>query len=167
MSRFALAVVLAALLAGCAGDRPPQPVAKAPQLRATQARAPTQAQTKPQPQRASGPVVSDPGEAVWHLRAGLNVAALSCRGRGRAAVAGGYSKLLSRHRSLLASAYAGEQRRHGKGLDRHLTKIYNQFAYQPEPGKFCSDAAAVAAEANQMDSVALSGQARKLLGRLG
>jgi hypothetical protein len=104
---------------------------------------------------------------VWHLRAGLNVAALSCRGRGRASVSGGYAKLLSRHRGLLASAYAGEQRRYGKGLDRHLTQIYNRFAYQPEPGKFCAQAAAIAEEAVRMDSAALSGQARRLLGRLG
>ena len=69
-------------------------------------------------------------------------------------------------RSLLAAAYAGEQRRYGKGLDRHLTKIYNQFAYQPSPAKFCSDAAAVAEEAGRMDSAALSNQARRLLGRL-
>ena len=111
--------------------------------------------------------MAEPGEAVWHLRAGLNVAALSCRGRGRTGVSGGYVKLLSRHRALLAAAYAGEQRRYGKGLDRHLTQIYNRFAYQPEPGKFCSDAAIVAADAVRMDSATLSGQARRLLGRLG
>jgi hypothetical protein len=163
MSRIAIATALAAVLAGCAGDSP-APVAKAPQQRAPQTQA--QAPVKAQPQRAPSPAVAEPGEAVWHLRSGLNVAALSCRGRGRASVAGGYSQLLSRHRGLLASAYAGEQKRYGKGLDRHLTQIYNRFAYQPEPGKFCSDAAAVAAEANRMDSATLSGQARRLLGRL-
>jgi hypothetical protein len=165
MSRIAVVTALAVLLAGCAGDRP-APVAKAPQQRAPQVQAQARPQPQPLPRRAPGPAVSDPGEAVWHLRAGLNVAALSCRGRGRASVAGGYSQLLNRHRSLLASAYAGEQRRHGKGLDRHLTQLYNRFAYQPEPGEFCSDAAAVATEANRMDSATLSGQARRLLGRL-
>jgi hypothetical protein len=147
MGRTALAAALAVLLAGC-GSEKPGPIAAAPQ------------------HRAPSHAVADPGEAVWHLRAGLNVAALSCRGRGRTGVAGGYGKVLNRHRSLLASAYAGEQRRHGKGLDRHLTQLYNRFAYQPSPGKFCANAAAVADEAARMDSATLSGQARRLLGQL-
>jgi hypothetical protein len=156
MVRTALIAALALALAGCANDRS-TPLAKAPQQRAPQV----------QPQRAPSHAVAEPGEAVWHLRAGLNVAALSCRGRGRTGVASGYSKLLSRHRSLLAAAYAGEQRRYGKGLDRHLTQIYNRFAYQPSPAKFCTNAAAVADEAVRMDSAALSGQAKRLLARLG
>lgn len=157
MSRTAIAAALALVLAGCA-SKPAAPLAKAPQQRAPQVQV-------PQP-RAPSHAVSDPGEAVWHLRSGLNVAALSCRGRGRAAVSGSYAQLLSRHRALLASAYAGEQRRYGKGLDRHLTQIYNRFAFQPQLEKFCGDAAAVAAEANRMDSPTLSGQAKRLLGRL-
>jgi hypothetical protein len=156
MSRIAIAAALAVLLVGCGGNRS-VPLAKAPQPRAPQT----------QPVRAPSHALAEPGEAVWHLRAGLNVAALSCRGRGRASVVGGYAKLLSRHRGLLANAYAGEQRRYGKGLDRHLTQIYNRFAYQPSPGKFCANAAAVADEATRMDSAALSSQARRLLARLG
>lgn len=108
----------------------------------------------------------EPGEAVWHLRAGLNVAALSCRGGGREKVAGAYSRLLSRHRTLLAAAYANEQRRYGGGLDRHLTQVYNRFALQSSPEQFCSTAADVAGRAAAMDSAALSGQARQLLGEL-
>jgi hypothetical protein len=152
MPRIAVAAALALLLAGCAGGKP-QPLAKAPQQRAPQVQAPRHA-------------VADPGEAVWHLRAGLNVAALSCRGRGRSGVAGAYGRVLSRHQALLAAAYAGEQRRHGKGLDRHLTAVYNRFSYQPSQAQFCTNAAAVAEEAARMDSAALSGQARRLLGRL-
>jgi hypothetical protein len=108
----------------------------------------------------------EPGEAVWHLRAGLNVAALSCRGGGRDKVAGAYSRLLTRHRKLLAAAYASEQQRYGGGLDRHLTQIYNRFALQRSPEQFCSTAAEVANRAVSMDSAALSGQARELLGEL-
>jgi hypothetical protein len=163
MSRTIVTVMLAALLAGCA-DKQPTPVARAPQPRAPQAQAQRAPQT--QPQRAPSHAVADPGEAVWHLRAGLNVAALSCRGRGRTSVAGGYSQLLNRHRTLLAAAYAAEQRRYGKGLDRHLTQIYNRFANQPAPGEFCSDAADVASQAVRMDSATLSNQARRLLGQL-
>ncbi len=163
MSRIGFAAALAAVLGGCATQQP-APIARAPQQRAPQ----VQAQRAPQaqPQRAPSHAAAEPGEAVWHLRAGLNVAALSCRGRGRESVAGGYAKLLNRHRALLAAAYTAEQRRYGKGLDRHLTQIYNRFAYQPAPGKFCSDAAAVAGEAVRMDSVTLSSQAKRLLGQL-
>lgn len=148
MYRTVLGAALAVLLAGCA-SHDARPVARASQ--------------KAVPRQA----VAEPGEAVWHLRAGLNVAALSCRGRGREPVAGSYAKLLSRHRALLASAYAGEQRRHGKGLDRHLTQVYNRFAYQRSPANFCHNAAAVAQEAVRMDSPTLSNRARSLLGRLG
>ena len=147
MGRTTLVAALTVLLAGSGNDRL-APIAAAPH------------------QRAPSLAVADPGEAVWHLRAGLNVAALSCRGRGRTGVAGGYGKVLNRHRSLLALAYASEQRRHGKGLDRHLTQLYNRFAYQPSPAKFCANAAGVADEAARMNSVTLSSQARKLLGRL-
>ncbi|MBS0474853.1 MAG: hypothetical protein JSR28_06860 [Proteobacteria bacterium] len=105
-------------------------------------------------------------ENLWHLRAGLNVAALSCRGSGREAIAPAYSRLLSRHRSLLASAYAVEQRRQGGGMDRHLTQLYNRFAMQRSPAEFCANAAAVATEANAMDSPTLARNAGTLLARL-
>lgn len=148
MSRIAFAALCAlAMLGGCAA-RPGTKLSRTAQ--------PVEARSKPAPA----------GEAVWHLRAGLNVAALSCRGSGRQGVAGGYRKVLSRHKALLAAAYTGEQRRHGKALDRHLTQVYNRFAYQPSPAKFCTKAAAVAAEAAAMDSPTLSGQAGRLLGRL-
>jgi hypothetical protein len=138
MNRTVVVAAIAALLAGYAGP-------------ATKAHA-----------RDNG----EPGEAVWHLRAGLNVAALSCRGGGRDKVAGAYSRLLTRHRTLLAAAYASEQRRYGGGLDRHLTQIYNRFALPRSPAEFCSTAADVASRAVAMDSAALSEQARQLLGEL-
>lgn len=105
-------------------------------------------------------------EHLWHLRAGLNVAALSCRGGDRDAVAPAYSRLLSRHRGLLASAYAAEQRKRGAGTDRHLTQLYNRYAMQSSPGAFCARAASVANEAAQMDSPALARNAQSLLARI-
>lgn len=116
-----------------------------------------------QPGRAQS---GSPSEAVWHLRAGLNVAALSCRGRGRTSVVGGYSRMLSRHRALLAQSYAVEQRRHGAGLDRHQTQLYNRFSNQRSPERFCRNAAAVASQVNAMDSSGLSASASRLLGQL-
>ena len=60
--------------------------------------------------------IAEPGAAVWNLRAGLNVAALACKGRGRVSVRGHYGRLLTRHRTLLASAYSAEQHRQGARL---------------------------------------------------
>lgn len=105
-------------------------------------------------------------EQVWHLRAGLNVAALSCRGRGRERVAPAYSRLLARHRGLLASAYAAEQRQYHAGYDRHATKLYNRFALQRSPQAFCARAAEVANAAVKMDSPTLARQAGTLLARI-
>lgn len=110
--------------------------------------------------------IAEPNESVWHLRAGLNVAALSCRGSGRQRVAPAYSRLLSRHRGLLASSYTLEQRRHGAGLDRHQTQLYNRFALQRSPERFCASASDVADQAVAMDSTALAKNAGSLLSRI-
>lgn len=108
----------------------------------------------------------DPAEAVWHLRVGLNVAALMCKGRGRVSVASDYSRLLGRHRGLLASAHTAEQRRHGGGFERHQTRIYNRFANQRDPAVFCRKAAAVAKRAAVLDSPGLAHSAARLLGEI-
>jgi hypothetical protein len=126
-------------------------------------------------QRAPDPALRQPlagstakaPEALWHLRAGLNVAALSCRGRGRAAVAGAYGRLLSRHRAVLDAAYRAEQDRYGvAGLDHHQTRLYNRFANQRSPERFCAVAANVAARANAMASARLAPAAPQLLAEL-
>ena len=107
-------------------------------------------------------------EELWHLRAGLNVAALSCRGSGRTGVAGHYSTLLARHRGVLAAAYQGEQSRHGGGaaFDRHQTRLYNRFALQRSPHRFCAAAADVAARANRLNSAQLGPESGRLLDEL-
>ena len=115
---------------------------------------------------AAPPASADPNEAVWHLRAGLNVAALLCKGRGRVAVAPGYARLLDRHRGLLAAAYSAEQRRHGSGFDRHQTRLYNRFANPRDPARFCRSAAGVASRSAAMSSPDLSRRASALLGEL-
>ncbi len=113
---------------------------------------------------SSGP--AEPSESLWHLRAGLNVAALSCRGQGRPPVAPAYARLLSRHRAILASSYAQEQQRYGSGLDRHQTQLYNRFAYGATTPRFCRSAAGVASRAVVMDSPTLARSARGLLSEL-
>lgn len=148
MNRVAITICLALLLAGCASKAPaPQP------LRSTA-----------QPTRSAAPAGGS--EAVWNLRAGLNVAALTCKGRGRTPVAGHYARVLSRHKGLLADAYAREQRRLGKGFDRSQTRIYNRYSNQKDPAKFCARAAGVAKRAAAMDSPSLAVNARRLVADL-
>jgi hypothetical protein len=156
MRKIGLSLGLLAGLAACSGKTPPQ-----------QARysLPPRHASLPPVQQQTAPL-ADPGETVWHLRAGLNVAALSCRGKGRAPVAGHYSRFVGRHKALLAKAYAVEQRRHGKGLDRHQTQLYNRFSNQRNPAKFCASSASVAKRAATMDSPALAANARTMLGEI-
>jgi len=128
------------------------------------------------PAVASRPAVKAPaGElmpkgtsaSVWRLRAGLNVAALSCKGRGRTSVSGDYRKLLSRHRTLLAQAYQAEERRLGRDrFDKQQTQIYNRFANQRSPERFCATASEVAKQANRMDSASLAPSSRRMVAHL-
>lgn len=105
--------------------------------------------------------------AIWGLRAGLNVAALSCRGRGRQPVAPAYARMLTRHRSLLAAAYRQEQGRQSVGaFDRQQTRVYNTFANQPSPARFCHAASAVAQRANALDSAQFASAAPHMFGEL-
>ena len=119
------------------------------------------------PPRAPSEPPASPSAAVWGLRSGLNVAALSCRGQGRRAVAGDYARMLARHRGLLAAAYRQEQGRHGAGaFDRQQTRVYNTFASQTSPARFCAAASQVAQRANGLDSAAFSLAAPRLLSEL-
>ena len=121
---------------------------------------------RPQTASSSAKYAAPPNEAVWHLRAGLNVAALSCRGRGRTSVVRAYSRMLDRHRALLSQSYSVEQRRHGASLDRHQTQLYNRFSNQRSPERFCRKASAVASRVNAMDSPSVSANAARLLNEL-
>lgn len=149
MRQIAAAAIFAALLlSACSQSRPVAPPPRS-------AGAPPRA-----------PISAAADEALWHLRAGLNVAALSCGRGGRVSVAPAYTRMLSRHRALLASAYAAEERRYGSGFDRHQTQLYNRYSNQRSPQQFCRNAASVAARAAAMDSPALAGNARALLSQL-
>jgi hypothetical protein len=125
---------------------------------------------RPEPVRSVAPAplaYSRDTASVLRLRAGLNVAALSCRGRGKTSVRGAYSTLLSRHRGLLAAAYQAEERRLGRAnFDRQQTRIYNRFANQKSPQRFCETAARLASRANRMDSPSLASASRNMVSEL-
>ena len=147
-----------AALGACGSNVPPPRQASAA-MRARPVSAPQQS-------RAALPSVpASSHAALWRLRAGLNVAALSCRNR--TPVAPAYGRLLSRHRSLLAAAYQAEQRRLGvTAFDREQTRTYNRFANQRSPQDFCRSAAAIAGQAAAMPSTNLVPAARGLASQL-
>jgi len=151
MSRAA-AIALALLVSACASHHRPAQTAHAP--------------SRARPAAALG-LSGRNSASVWRLRSGLNVAALTCRGRGRTSVAGDYRRLLSRHKGLLDAAYRQEEGRLGRsGFDRQQTKIYNRYANQRSPERFCQAASQVAKSANRMNSAQLAPAARGLVSDL-
>ncbi|OYW86924.1 MAG: hypothetical protein B7Z20_06300 [Sphingobium sp. 32-64-5] len=105
-------------------------------------------------------------EAVWHVRAGLNVGALSCRGQ-YDVLADQYNRLLEQHEELLGQAYRFEEGRFaGAELDRHLTQIYNRFANQRSPQEFCGTVQSVLERGLAADATSFSISARDWLTQL-
>lgn len=166
--RSTLAVILGtAFLAGCASEvqrsvavRPPS-VAPLPPVAVGRPSAPINANLSS-------------NEALWHLRAALNVAALSCRTAKTAGVAPAYNRMLARHRAVLAAANAAEvapfRARHGAkwtgAYDVHATKLYNFFAMPTAQVPFCVAAGQVLVKANAMTPDAILGYAPAALAQL-
>lgn len=151
---------MALVLAGCA-TRPPA--------------APTPA-VRPSPPVASlSPIHRDLSdlETVWHVRAGLNVAALSCSLRAGSAIVTDYNGFLKSKQRLLAAAYGAKAERfraHGgnwqRALDTHMTQLYNHFAQGAGHSAFCSAAAAELKRAAVLDSESFRAEAANSLARL-
>lgn len=143
--RVAIALIVAGLLAGCAGKRTAVTVIPA---------APPPA-TVEAPPPAATPINAGLSEAatLWHLRAGLNVAALACRGPDEATTIARYNALLARHAATLKAAeaaYAAEYQAAGgtwrDRYDDHLTRLYNFFGQAHGRDAFCEAARATLAE---------------------
>jgi hypothetical protein len=87
-------------------------------------------------------------ETSWHVRAGLNVAALGCRDAAEAETVAAYNQLLRQHRAALAAADTGVKTvyraRYGsewEGVhDRQMTRVYNFFAQPTAQAGFCAAA---------------------------
>lgn len=92
--------------------------------------------------------------ALWHLRSGLNVAVLACRGPNEAVTVARYNALLQSHRAGLAAAQARHQAEYraadpGDWQDRYddaMTRLYNYWSQAPARADFCATADAVLAE---------------------
>ncbi|MEG3145657.1 hypothetical protein U1839_13425 [Sphingomonas sp. RT2P30] len=89
-----------------------------------------------------------PDEIAWHVRAGLNVAALACRDRDAATMVARYNRMLAKQRVPLAAARAGVEaslrERFGAAWqerdDDAMTRLYNHFAAPEAHDAFCAAA---------------------------
>ncbi len=116
----------------------------------TSAPAPGPARPAPAPAPLS-PIHQNLGplDTVWHVRAGLNVAALSCAQRVGPGIVTDYNAFLKAKKELLAQAYealSAQYRAKGgnwqRALDTDMTKLYNHFASPTAQAAFCDAAAA-------------------------
>lgn len=87
-------------------------------------------------------------EVTWHVRAGLNVAALACRDSADFGTADAYNQLLTAESRPLAAADAGVKAqyrsRYGASWeaihDRDMTRLYNHFAQPTAHDGLCAAA---------------------------
>jgi hypothetical protein len=119
-------------------------------LAACSTKAPTPPPSRPAPPQALSPIHQnlDPYEQLWHVRAGLNVAALSCAQKVGPAIVTDYNAFLKAKQAALADAYeqlSAEYRTRGgnwqRALDADMTKLYNHFASPTAQAAFCDAAA--------------------------
>lgn len=102
---------------------------------------------------------------LWHVRAALNVAVLTCPQS--PALVTHYNRLLSTHRGPLAKAHAGVTAEYrGGDLDAAMTRVYNYFAQPPAQHAFCPVAADLLSQAFAVPPADLAGFARRALARL-
>lgn len=102
-----------------------------------------------------------PERTIWHVRAALNVAAISCRGPESAALVAAYNGLLASHKALLGkanTAVEAEFKTQGTDWqdahDRYMTRLYNFFAMPQASTAFCAVAATLAPRARETDDAA-------------
>jgi hypothetical protein len=106
---------------------------------------------------------------VWHLRAALNVAALSCPEPERSTITDAYNAMLvSRKKELAAAqtALAAEYRGQSGDFDSSMTSLYNFFAQLPARPGFCAAAASVMTSLSAVPANGLSDAAPEALAAL-
>ncbi|MES2754845.1 MAG: hypothetical protein V4659_09290 [Pseudomonadota bacterium] len=175
MTSLRLLLPLSLMVAGCATRPAPTPVAIVAPPPAPVA-APAYAGNAnlrvpprlPDGSYATPNRLASPAAAVWHLRAGLNVAALSCRGSDEAALVAGYNALLATHRAEFAAAYRALTSEYGNAaaFDGAMTALYNYYALPPAQPGLCTTALALLAEAASIPPGSLAAFTPGALARL-
>lgn len=96
-----------------------------------------------------------PLETLWHVRAALNVAALSCTGPQYARLVDDYNAFIGNNKKYLLNAnnaiISKFRREQGGGYkqahDRHQTSLYNFWSFSPLRRPFCDQAVQVSQRA--------------------
>lgn len=163
-TRLTLAMAMVAVLAACQPPPPPPPAAPPPPVAYTP-RAPTtpfgaSTTTIVPTLRADGlrqTINRDLGplETVWHVRAALNVAALSCTAPQYGRIIDDYNVFIKKNRKFLRNANnaikAKFRREIGAGSkaahDRHQTSLYNFWSFSPLRRPFCDQAVEISQRA--------------------
>lgn len=181
MRRHLIAAAVALFLAGCASRPPAVAIAPPPPPPAPMPVAPAGvAATFRLPARspAGGWWTPNTGlsqaAAVWHLRAGLNVAALGCRDAAEPTRVAAYNGLLARHAAAFTAAFAtlSAEARATSGKDWQdaqddaMTRLYNFWAQPFAAAPLCAAADAVLAEAALLAPADLPAFAPAALARL-
>lgn len=103
-------------------------------------------------------------EYIWHLRSGLNVAALNCQGPVWGEIAQNYNRYLQVHKARLAQSNKAVDAEYVKRFrgqnalrvrDTHSTDLYNYFALPPVRAEFCDKSLAKSREIVAIPSTAL------------
>lgn len=97
----------------------------------------------------------DPRQAMWHVRAALNVAAIGCRSEADAGLVPAYNAMLTSQKTALATAdsfvktdfHARLGAQWQNAHDRYMTQLYNFFAQPAAKAAFCAAADQVAPQA--------------------
>jgi hypothetical protein len=110
---------------------------------------------------------------VWHLRSGLNVAALACRGPDEGQIVTRYNTMLTVQRIELAAAekrYSAEYQAQGgdwrDSYDDAMTRLYNFFSITPVRKTFCAAADEVLADISTAPTTAFDMKAAERLEKL-
>jgi hypothetical protein len=106
-----------------------------------------------------------PLEALWHVRAALNVAALGCRGADEATTVASYNALIRNQRAELSEANDALSARYKAQYgarweferERDMTRLYNFFAQPAAARDFCAVAKATLAEIQTVEPRDLPG----------
>ncbi len=115
-----------------------------------------------------------PLETLWHVRAALNVAALSCTGPLYERLVGDYNAFITNNSASLRNANNAIirkfQRDIGAGYktehDRHQTQLYNYWSFSPLRRPFCDQAVQISQRAIVTKSADLDAFAEQALPEL-
>jgi|TARA_R110002049_G_scaffold92006_1_gene228712 hypothetical protein len=115
-----------------------------------------------------------PLETLWHVRAALNVAALSCTGPLYERLVGDYNAFITNNSASLSNANSAIIRKFQREIgadykaehDRHQTQLYNYWSFSPLRRPFCDQAVQISQRAIVTKSADLDAFAQRALPEL-